>query len=217
MTSLMTATASLWMVNTDSVADEVLMAYRSCLSVEESARCERFVRGQRQRQFVIGRVLLRMALGELLNLSPRNLQLAEQSGKAPRLITPASHDGLPSFSISHSGRWVACAVSEQSTLGLDIEMKKAERDFTALAQQAFDKTALERWERIQSLSVKEQTDGFYPLWSEQEARFKLGLIGEGHCVVLPHAELSVVLCSALLLAPLSIKTVQLPVSLSDLH
>jgi 4'-phosphopantetheinyl transferase len=41
------------------------------------------------------------------------------------------------------------------------------------------------------------------LWSEKEARFKLNQVGGGYCMALPHAELSVVLCSdqPLLAAP----------------
>jgi 4'-phosphopantetheinyl transferase len=197
------------MVDADGVAEEALRRCQSWLSPGEEARYRRFVRVQRQRQFVIGRGLLRIALGRLLGVAPQEVQLEEQSGRAPRLAAPAARDGLPGFSISHSGRWVACAVSAQSGLGLDIEMKEAARDLAVLAQQAFDASALARWETLQALPHAQRMDGFYTLWSEQEARFKLGLASGGHCVVLPHPELSVVLCSALPMAPPRIEVVTL--------
>lgn len=187
--------ATLWMVDADAVADADLQRWRGWLSADEMARHQRFVRAQRQRQFIVGRVLLRMMLARLLGVTPQEIRLDEQVGKAPRMVAPAIKGVAPGFSISHSGRWVACAVSAQTALGLDIEMKDAARDLNALAAQAFDSGEMLRWERLQGLPDDERVEGFYRLWSEKEARFKLGVAAGGHAVVLPHAELSVVLCS----------------------
>lgn len=203
--------AWLWLADADSVTAATLQRYHSWLSAGEAVRHQRFVRPQRRRQFLIGRGLLRMALGRLLAMVPQDVQLEERSANAPRLVAPVVHGGLPGFSISHSGRWVACAVSAHSALGLDIEMKAAGRDFDGLAQQAFDAGALVRWDGLRAQPIALRIDGFYQLWSEQEARFKLGLAAAaGHCVVLPHAELAVVLCSALPLAPPQIEIVTAP-------
>jgi len=197
------AAAWVWMVDADCVTAAALRRCHGWLSVSEAARYARFLRPQRQRQFVIGRGVLRMALGRLLDRAPQDVHLEEQAGHAPRL---AGHPRLPGFSIAHSGRWVACAVSADSALGLDIEMKTAGRDLEALARQAFDDAALARWE---ALPAPQRSDGFYALWSEQEARFKLGLAQAAHCVALAHPELSVVLCSAVPLAPPCIEMVTL--------
>jgi 4'-phosphopantetheinyl transferase len=184
--------ALLWMVDADAVAEADLLRFRDWLSAGEVARYQRFVRAQRLRQFVVGRVLLRMALGRLLCVAPCEIQLEERVGKAPLLVSPAVDGRVPGFSIAHSGRWVACAVSAQTALGLDIEMLDAGRDLAALAAQSFDAREIARWD---GLPAERRVDGFYRMWSEKEARFKLGM--EGHCVALPHAELSVVVCSEL--------------------
>lgn len=187
--------ASLWMVDADAVTDAGLQRLRGWLSPGEMARHQRFVRAQRQRQFIVGRVLLRMALGRLLGVTPQEIRLEEQVGKAPRLVAPLPQGVQPGFSIAHSGRWVACAVSAQTALGVDIEMKDAARDLNALAAQAFDAAEMAQWARLQTLSEPERTEGFYRLWSEKEARFKLGVAAGGHCLLLPHAELSIALCT----------------------
>ena len=70
--------ATLWMVDADAVADADLLRFRDWLSAGELARYQRFVRAQRLRQFVVGRVLLRKALGRLLNVEAREIQLEEQ-------------------------------------------------------------------------------------------------------------------------------------------
>ncbi len=183
------------MVDADAVTDAELQRWRGWLSADEMARHQRFVRAQRQRQFVVGRVLLRAALGRLLGVMPQEIRLEERVGNAPQLTAPVVSGMQPGFSISHSGRWVACAVSAQTALGLDIEMMDGARDLNALAAQAFDSGEMLHWERLQGLPAPQRVEGFYRLWSEKEARFKLGVAAGGHCVLLPHAELSVALCS----------------------
>ncbi|MES2352234.1 MAG: 4'-phosphopantetheinyl transferase superfamily protein [Pseudomonadota bacterium] len=206
----MPAPALLWLVDADAVADDDLLRFRGWLGPGETARYQRFVRAQRQRQFVVGRVLLRLALSRLLGAAPQDIRLEEQIAKAPRLIAPAAKGGLPGFSIAHSGRWVACAASAQTALGLDIEMMDAGRDLAALAEQAFDSAEMAQWQRLRMLPDAQRVEGFYRLWSEKEARFKLGLAADGHCVALPHAELSVVLCSELPLDQPTVEIVTLP-------
>ena len=183
------------MVDADAVTDAELQRLRGWLSPGEMARHQRFVRAYRQRQFVVGRVLLRMALGRLLGVTPQEIRLEEQVGKAPRLAAPVLKGVQPGFSIAHSGRWVACAVSAHTALGLDIEMKDGTRDLDALAAQAFDSGEMSQWARLQGLPDEQRVEGFYRLWSEKEARFKRGVTGGGHCLVLPHPELSMVLCT----------------------
>ncbi|ELX09985.1 4'-phosphopantetheinyl transferase Sfp [Janthinobacterium sp. HH01] len=207
----MMAAASLWMADVDGVADEDLPRLCDWLSASEMARYRRFVRTLRQRQFVAGRVLARMALGSLLGVAPRDVVLEDRPGQAPLLKSPAPRGGLPGFSIAHSGRWVACAVSGQTALGLDIEMRDPQRDLAALAAQAFDADEMTQWVRLRELDEARRVAGFYGLWSAKEARFKLGVAAAAHSVMLPHEELSVVLCSELpLKAPPAITLVAVP-------
>src|SRR5471032_633939 len=204
----MSVAAALWMADVDGVADGDLLRLREWLSASEEARCRRFVRAQRQRQFIAGRVLLRMALGSLLGVAPRDIELEDRPGTAPLLMAPVPRGPLPGFSIAHSGRWVACAVSAQTALGLDIEVRDAQRDLAALAAQAFDADELAQWA---ALDEAQRVAGFYSLWSGKEARFKLGGTAQAHRLDLSHEALSVVLCSALpLKAPPRIELITLP-------
>ena len=97
-------TASLLMVDADAVPDADLPRWREWLAPGEQARCQRFARAQRLRQFVIGRVLARMALGQVLNVPARAVVLDEQVSGPPLLAAPApAVNGFEGgFSISHS-------------------------------------------------------------------------------------------------------------------
>ena len=185
--------ASIWLLDIRSIETAQISRYAAWLGPAEAARHARFVRPLRQRQFVLGRVLLRLAMGKTLGVSPVDIVLGERPGQAPLLLLPA---GGPYFSISHSGHWVACAVSTTTRLGLDIELRDPGRDVLALAHQAFGAAVAADLEK---LPQKERPEAFYQRWSEAEARYKLGVTAAS-CVTLAHAELSIVLCSA---APLA--------------
>ena len=159
------------------------------LSGGEVLRYGRFLRAERQRQYLLGRVLARKAIGALLGVAPRGVVLDERSGQAPALIVPAAPQ--VGFSIAHSGHWVACAVSADTRLGLDVETLAAGRDLLALAEQAF---SFEHFEALARLAPAGRLAAFYDMWCEQEARIKLGGEGES-CVALAHPELAIALCS----------------------
>ncbi|MDZ5635949.1 4-phosphopantetheinyl transferase [Janthinobacterium sp. GMG1] len=185
--------ASICLLDSRSIDLAQLTQYETWLGPAETARYARFVRPLRRRQFLLGRALLRVAMGEMLEVAPESIALEERSGQAPRLLAPA---GGPYFSISHSGHWVACALSGTTRLGLDIELRDPRRDVLALARQAFGAAVAADLEK---LPQEERREAFYQCWSEAEARYKLGM-DAGACVTLAHAELSIVLCSA---APLA--------------
>ena len=196
-----TSVAAVWLLDARTIGDALLRGYMSWLSPGELARHARFMRPQRQRQFVLGRALLRTVLGQALGVPPAIIVLEERAGQAPRLLSPA---GAVHFSLSHSGHWIACAVSRQTALGLDIEVMNAKRDVLALARQAFGDAVANH---LAAMPREQQLASFYRRWSESEARYKLGgeagEAGEApSCVTLAHPELSIVLCSAAPLAGL---------------
>lgn len=159
----------LWLADTGELAPDWFEAGAAWLAASESERLGRFRREERRRQYVAGRVLLRLALGELLGLAPRTVALLDRPGNAPALLAPA----LPGvgLSIAHSGRWVACAVSAIAPLGLDIERADPGRDLLALAEQAFGKEAAESLARLDAAA---RSTVFYRMWCRHEAHIKLG-------------------------------------------
>jgi 4'-phosphopantetheinyl transferase len=182
--------ASIWLLDGRDVDGAGLAACAAWLGPSERQRLAGFARGERRRQFVLGRALLRAALAPLLAVAPAAIALAERRGNAPLLDVPGHP--LPWFSLSHSGPWIACAVSARTPVGLDIERLDAARDLDALAAQVFDAAGQAA---LAALAPAARVDLFYRMWSTAEARFKLGAAA-AHTAVLPHPALSIVLCSA---------------------
>lgn len=185
----MACLAALRMVDTRAASDAGLDAWLPWLGEGELARYRRFVRRERRDQFVAGRVLLRQMLGQLLGRDPRSFAFEERAGQAPLLRAAA---GVAGLSISHSGPWVACAVSAHTRVGLDIEQLDPGRDIAALAAQAFDPQQ-QAW--LAARPAHTRVRDFYRMWSEHEARIKLGAPA-AQCTTLAHEAVSVVLCSA---------------------
>ncbi|MCH8620662.1 4'-phosphopantetheinyl transferase superfamily protein [Undibacterium sp. TS12] len=185
----MMSIAKVWLVDSSSIKDRELTCYTSWLAPTELRRYRCFVRPERQRQFLIGRVLLRQRLSQLLEVPVDVLQLTERPGNAPQLDFPAFPD--IGFSLSHSGNWIGCALSSNNKLGLDIELLNPDRDFSALALHAFD---AEESVWINQQDADNRMHAFYQLWTKKEAQIKLNLPC-AQCLQLPHHALSITLCS----------------------
>lgn len=161
------AAVLVWLVDSQAIAPDALAGYAAWLGESERERCARFVRHERRRQFIVGRALLRLAVGRLLGRAPAGTVIHERSGQAPILVDAAD----VGFSISHSARWVACAAGRGVALGLDIERVDPGRDVMALAEQAFDASEVRS---LQLLAPAARHAAFYRMWCAYEARIKLG-------------------------------------------
>lgn len=159
----------IWLCNLATIADESFQQLESWLNTAERVRYLRFIRRPRRRQFLAGRVLLRLALAELLEVGPREISVRERHGNVPELVFPER--GQASFSISHSGMWAACVVSLDAVVGLDIECMDPARDIIALAEQVFGHEAAAQ---LSTLEGAARLDAFYRKWCQYEARIKLG-------------------------------------------
>lgn len=189
------AYATIWLANVDSLPGELVPEWAASLSAGERQRYRAFVRALRQRQFVVGRMMLRQAIVRAAGVPPEAIEVAEQLGKPP-VVTLGVRARTPSFSISHSGSWVACAVSMESAVGLDVEVPDQQRDLAALAAQAFGPVEADR---LMALPETARVSEFYARWCLAEARFKLGQ-EPSSCHTVDHPQLGIALCAAQALA-----------------
>ena len=168
---VLSPSATLWLLDGSQLRDEDLTSFAVRLSASEARRFANFARPTRRRQFLLGRMLLRFAVADLTGLSASKLSVLELSPhKPPQLIFPDGQRLAPNFSLSHSGEWVACVISSEATLGLDIEVNKPNRDLEAISEIAFHPR--EHIWFVAQPSV-ERVSAFYSLWCAREALFKL--------------------------------------------
>jgi 4'-phosphopantetheinyl transferase len=162
--------ATLWLLDGGAVAQDELDFFAQRLGSSETRRLASFLRPQRRRQFLLGRMLLRFAVAELTGTAVDAIDVVERPGNAPRLSLRDAKARQPNVSVSHSRDWVACVASCEAALGLDIEVNDPARDIQAISEMVFPASALS-W--LSSRSDGERVASCYGLWCEAEALHKL--------------------------------------------
>lgn len=161
--------AVVWMIDGNRWSDRELEPWLACLSAAEQHRYHRFIRPLRQREFLIGRILLRFAVARLTDLALDDVSVIERKNDGPLLRIRGTFHAAPNISLSHSHGWVACVAATDTSLGLDIEMRDGGRDLTALSQSAFSANE-SNWLSVQPATTR--VSAFYALWSAKEALYK---------------------------------------------
>ena len=110
--------------------------------------------------------LRREILSRYAPLDPADWRFGANRHGKPQLIDPPSP---LSFNLSHSGEWLACAVSAGAAVGVDLEYCDAGRDVLKLARRYFlDVEAAE----LAGLPEAQRKDRFYDYWTLKEAWIK---------------------------------------------
>jgi 4'-phosphopantetheinyl transferase len=162
--------ATLWLLDGSCVQDDDVAFFAQRLGATEAERYKGFARRVRRRQFLLGRMLLRFAAARLARLPPGVFSVTERAGDAPQLTHPAEQSLIPYFSLSHSSDWVACVVSSNATVGVDIEVIDPSRDILASSRLAFHPEE-HLWLLRQPSGAR--VSGFYEIWCSREALYKL--------------------------------------------
>lgn len=144
------------------------------LSASERARLDAITAPGRRAQFLAGRWCTRQLLAdEYGGDASRDWSLAAGAQEPPRLLRSPLSNAL-CVAISHSGDWVACAVSSQP-VGLDIEAPpRRERDVAALAHAVC--TPREQ-ARLSALAGADRQAHFLVVWTLKEAWLKQRIEG----------------------------------------
>jgi 4'-phosphopantetheinyl transferase len=119
------------LVSLRTLPDDTQLAY--ALDPAECGRLAGIRKALRRRQFLGGHWLVRKLACEGFGGSPTEWQWSCTAGGQPGL----RREGRAiSVSVSHSGEWIACAISSEP-VGIDVEVSVRERDWASLADYAF--------------------------------------------------------------------------------
>jgi 4'-phosphopantetheinyl transferase len=138
------------------------------LSPAERERSARFWQAHDQRDYVAAHALVRMALAAHTQLRPEQLSFGADSYGKPFLLVPNGATP-PHFSFTHSRGLVACVVSSDGTVGIDVEAVDAAIDVDRIASRFF---SAEESDALHRYSITERPSRFCELWTLKEALFK---------------------------------------------
>lgn len=137
------------------------------LNQQENAQCKLFRSEKREKQFVLGRIIATYALCSLMSVSKKQICFCRDVFGKPYL---KGYDDI-SFNISHSGDYIACAISD-SAVGIDIELLRDVYDHGVL-----EFLADEEQRYLKAIPEQNKCKEFFDIWTKKESYIKM--IGKG--------------------------------------
>jgi len=138
----------------------------------ERERRERFRREEDRQRFLLGRGLLRLALGAWLGRDPCQLRFCPGPHGKPELAGPGA--AAIHFNVAHSGDLILLAFHPACPVGVDVERLRPELAWEPLARRLLEASECRR---LEGLSAGQGAGAFLAAWCRLEARLKAR--GEG--------------------------------------
>lgn len=165
--------------NADAFCSSDVAELSALLSEMERARAQKFHFERDRQRYIVARSWLRRLLGQALDRPASELVLdCERKGK-PRLVSHGRNGPRLRFNISHSGGWVAIALSQGRELGIDLEAVAlssiSATESNDLAARIFSQREFALWRDLQAATTRGET--FFGAWVRKEAYVKA--TGEG--------------------------------------
>jgi 4'-phosphopantetheinyl transferase len=143
------------------------------LSHDEMMRAERFYFERDRRRFIVGRGVLRVILGDYLDIEPRQVRFCYGSRGKPYLAEEMG-DGALRFNLAHSHELALYGFTRGREIGVDLEYARPLSDANEIAGRFF--SAREN-AVFRKLPKSHEMEAFYNCWTRKEAYLKA--TGEG--------------------------------------
>lgn len=161
----------IWRADTRQLNAERLQAYRELMSDEEKARNQRYRFEKDRDRDSLTRALVRTVLSQYTTLQPAEWQFSRGEHGKPELLNAPIEIR---FNLSHTDRFVVCAITRHQQIGIDIEHIERKNDVRAIADHYF---SAQEVRDLFALEYRDQADRFFDYWTLKEAYMKAR--GEG--------------------------------------
>ena len=141
------------------------------LSKAEVERAMRLRAELQRRRFIRSHAACRSLLARYAGIPAEQLEFVQTQTGKPSLREPTALK----FNMSHSGGWMALAISRNREIGVDLEMHTGQLDWLQIAKNFF---LAEEVNQIRAFpGMEQQMLGFYRVWTMKEAYLKASGIG----------------------------------------
>ena len=156
-------TVRLWRIDLDRCSDrDTIDQAMRVLSADELARADRFRLSCHRSRFIACRAALRRILAHTTGEDAASLRFCYGPSGKPQLKS-----GLASFSVSHADGRALIAVTEQCSIGVDLERDRAVEDREILARAVFSE---DEWKEFEHEGCTSRA--FLSGWTRKEALVK---------------------------------------------
>jgi len=173
-TPLVPGSVHVWYVRLDpDLARELVAAYEALMSADEAARYRRFRAVSARREHLVARALVRTTLSRYTGVPPRAWRFTCTSHGRPKIAAPSTFRGIR-FSLSHTAGIVACAVTVDRDIGIDVESVHRSPAPIAIAERFFSAAEVTV---IGNLPEPERVERVYEYWTLKESYTKARGLG----------------------------------------
>lgn len=161
----------IWLIKLSDITADKLTFLDSFLSASELERNIGYMFASHRKRDTVCRGLLRLVLSNYLGKTPSSLKFSSNAYGKPSL------EGCEvnlQFNLSHSGDYIACAVTVDSAIGIDVETKQRKNDVMSIADHYFTKTELDD---ILAQTKECRHSKFFEYWTLKEAYIKARGLG----------------------------------------
>jgi 4'-phosphopantetheinyl transferase len=137
---------------------------RAALTPNETRRHEQFVKEADANRFLVGRGTLRIEIGRMLGIAPRDVAL--ESGTHGK---PLVAGGSPHVNVSHAGDVVVVALSRDAELGIDVERTADRFVEPSIIDISFSRCEIGE---LAKLPAELHVSAFFHVWTCREAVIK---------------------------------------------
>jgi len=176
-----------WQVRLDRDAGQVMQC-EDLLSRDERLRAARFHFEYDRRRYTVARAVLRMLLGDRLDIAPAAIKFSYTKRGKPFVAEPAARIH---FNVSHSAERALYAISPSFRVGADIEYLNRDIDHESLADRFFTRAESAA---LQRLPASHRKRAFLACWTRKEAVVKA--LGDGLSLAFDQFEVTTALDAA---------------------
>jgi 4'-phosphopantetheinyl transferase len=175
-----------WCCRPSLIADsQLLQQYFSLLNEDELKRYHRFHFDKDRHRHLVTRALVRTTLSHYIpNIQPKSWIFDHNDFGKPSIGNTIS-DSIQ-FNISHSQDFIVVAVTNEQTIGIDVECIRERKSFNDLIDHCFNK---EEQLYLFEDNSREVFERFFQLWTLKEAYIKA--FGKGLAISLKDITLKV--------------------------
>ena len=157
-----------WLTSLSDVGSSQQFAYMQLLSEPERAKWQRFVAQDAQLQYLVTRALVRTTLSKYAGVTAQAWQFEANRYGRPHVSQPQASRDIR-FNLSNTSGLVACVVSRDCEIGVDVENISRTLDTDALAPAVFAPAELADFRRAVS---EDRRNRFFSYWTLKEAYIK---------------------------------------------
>jgi len=162
-----------WLTRPEDITDPALLdAYENLLSDSERERRQRFRFERDRHTYLVTRALARTVLSSHSDVAPKDWVFEIGDHGKPE-IAPEFESRLR-FNLSHTRGMVACAVTLDRDVGVDVETVDRRTETTKIADRFFSPSEVED---LFALPPEQQRERFFTYWALKESYIKARGLG----------------------------------------